>query len=78
MTDGFGTAKTLSWTGNRNTAPDTPTGAVTTVADTGGHSATTTSKYVYCRSCHDPHNNVYSFLRVPNDGSQLCLTCHNK
>jgi predicted CXXCH cytochrome family protein len=56
----------------------TPTGGLTTVTDSGGHSATTASKYVYCRSCHDPHNNQYSFLRVPNDGSQLCLTCHNK
>jgi len=56
----------------------TPAGAVTTVSDTSGHSATTSTKYVYCRSCHDPHNNAYSFLRVPNDGSQLCLTCHNK
>ena len=56
----------------------TPSGALTTVTDSGGHSATTSAKYVYCRSCHDPHNNQYSFLRVPNDGSQLCLTCHNK
>jgi predicted CXXCH cytochrome family protein len=56
----------------------TPSGAVTTVSDAGGHSATTASQYVYCRTCHDPHNNLYSFLRVPNDGSQLCLTCHNK
>ncbi|MEU1318635.1 hypothetical protein [Streptomyces tibetensis] len=30
MTDGLGTPSTLSCTGNRNTAPDTPTGAVTT------------------------------------------------
>jgi predicted CXXCH cytochrome family protein len=56
----------------------TPTGALTTISDTGGHSATTSSQYVYCRSCHDPHNNLYNFLRVPNDYSQLCLTCHNK
>jgi predicted CXXCH cytochrome family protein len=55
-----------------------PTGALTTASDGAGHTATTASLYVYCRSCHDPHNNLYSFMRVPNDGSQLCLTCHNK
>lgn len=55
----------------------TPTGATTTITS-NGNSATTSSLYVYCRSCHDPHNNLYSFLRVPNDGSQMCLTCHNK
>jgi predicted CXXCH cytochrome family protein len=42
------------------------------------HTVTVGSKYVYCRSCHDPHNNLYHFMRVPNDNSQLCLTCHNK
>src|SRR3954468_17168752 len=29
VTDGLGTCRTLSWTGSRNTAPETPTGAVT-------------------------------------------------
>ncbi|MCT2543305.1 MULTISPECIES: hypothetical protein [Streptomyces] len=28
MTAGLGTPRTLSWTGRRKTAPDTPTGAV--------------------------------------------------
>ena len=34
---------------------------------------------VECPSCHNPHDpdNV-PFLRKPNGGSQLCLTCHNK
>lgn len=44
---------------------------------------------VECASCHDPHEersktgaadptkSVY-FLRINNDGSQLCLTCHLK
>ena len=44
---------------------------------------------VECASCHDPHEersktgatdptkSVY-FLRIANDGSQLCLTCHLK
>jgi hypothetical protein len=30
VTAGLGTCRTLNWTGSRNTAPDTPTGAVTT------------------------------------------------
>ncbi len=34
---------------------------------------------VECPSCHNPHDpdNV-PFLRKSNDGSALCLTCHNK
>jgi predicted CXXCH cytochrome family protein len=34
---------------------------------------------VECPSCHNPHDpdNV-PFLRKNNDGSALCLTCHNK
>ncbi len=32
-----------------------------------------------CPSCHDPHKTTYGkFLRVSNDGSTLCLICHNK
>ena len=32
---------------------------------------------VECSSCHDPHDNAYgNFLRMPNTGSRLCLTCH--
>ncbi|ROR32426.1 cytochrome c3 family protein [Inmirania thermothiophila] len=40
---------------------------------------------VECASCHDPHGVdggggalIPSFLRVPSDGSQICLTCHTK
>lgn len=34
---------------------------------------------VECASCHDPHNMNYGkFLRTTNDGSNLCLACHNK
>lgn len=42
---------------------------------------------VECASCHDPHGVPSggpgspfnpSFLRVPNTGNQLCLTCHTK
>lgn len=33
---------------------------------------------VECGSCHDPHSSNATFLRIPNTGSQLCLTCHAK
>jgi len=34
---------------------------------------------VECTSCHDPHDNRWgSFLRLSNDGSRLCFTCHDK
>jgi predicted CXXCH cytochrome family protein len=34
--------------------------------------------HVECSSCHDPHGTRPLFLRVSNDGSRLCLTCHDK
>jgi len=34
--------------------------------------------YVECSSCHDPHISNKLFLRVNNEGSRLCLTCHDK
>lgn len=35
--------------------------------------------FVECSSCHDPHSaTTQVFLRIPNHGSQLCLTCHSK
>jgi predicted CXXCH cytochrome family protein len=43
-----------------------------------------TDNRVECSSCHDPHvdyetDAVYTpFLIRPNDGSNLCLACHNK
>ena len=35
---------------------------------------------VRCASCHDVHNsfNNNKLLVIPNTGSDLCLTCHNK
>jgi predicted CXXCH cytochrome family protein len=34
---------------------------------------------VQCASCHDPHrSNTPTFLRVSNDASAVCLTCHRK
>lgn len=36
--------------------------------------------FVECATCHDPHSNNSTFLRLPggNKGSQVCLTCHAK
>ncbi|MBI4984570.1 MAG: cytochrome c3 family protein [Rhodocyclales bacterium] len=34
--------------------------------------------FIECSSCHDPHSNNSKFLRLTNDGSRLCLTCHIK
>lgn len=32
-----------------------------------------------CASCHDVHDDTFDpFLRIANNGSNLCLTCHNK
>ena len=35
---------------------------------------------VECTSCHDPHglSGVPKLLRISNEGSALCLVCHNK
>lgn len=34
--------------------------------------------YVECASCHDPHVENATFLRIANTESKVCLTCHNK
>ncbi len=35
---------------------------------------------VQCATCHDPHdlNEGTGLLRMDNNGSRLCLTCHDK
>jgi len=43
-----------------------------------------TEPFVECGSCHDPHNSStagagsVAFLRMTNDASQICTTCHIK
>lgn len=37
-----------------------------------------TIPHIECSSCHDPHTQADSFLRVPSAASQICLTCHDK
>ncbi|MDB5953698.1 cytochrome c3 family protein [Ramlibacter sp.] len=34
--------------------------------------------FVECASCHDPHTSNTTFLRIKNDGSAVCLSCHVK
>lgn len=34
--------------------------------------------YVECATCHDPHINNTTFLRIENKNSDVCLSCHNK
>lgn len=34
--------------------------------------------FLECSSCHDPHSSSPLFLRVSNEGSRLCLSCHEK
>lgn len=35
--------------------------------------------FVECASCHDPHSATNpTFLRISNNQSAVCLTCHNK
>jgi predicted CXXCH cytochrome family protein len=34
--------------------------------------------FVECASCHDPHTENVTFLRISNDGSAVCLACHIK
>ena len=33
--------------------------------------------FIECASCHDPHTDTRTFLRVDNAGSALCLSCHD-
>jgi len=34
--------------------------------------------FVECASCHDPHSENKTFLRIENTGSAVCLACHIK
>lgn len=34
--------------------------------------------FVECASCHDPHSEEQTFLRISNSGSAVCLACHTK
>jgi predicted CXXCH cytochrome family protein len=62
-----------SYTAN-TTGYAVPANVVTAGLRLFGTSATTGK--VECGTCHDPHANVASFLRIANTGSALCTTCH--
>jgi predicted CXXCH cytochrome family protein len=47
-------------------------GTVTAGALTGAQ------PFVECASCHDPHSENVTFLRIANTGSAVCLACHIK
>jgi predicted CXXCH cytochrome family protein len=32
--------------------------------------------FIECSTCHDPHSQANMFLRIQNNGSQLCRACH--
>lgn len=50
-----------------------------TRAATAGYSGQTEAEpFVECASCHDPHTNNTTFLRIENTGSAVCLACHVK
>jgi len=46
-----------------------------------GNAASTfngSAPFVECATCHDPHSDKPTFLRIENTGSAVCLTCHIK
>lgn len=45
----------------------------------GGSLSAGNQPFVECATCHDPHVEAKTFLRMgTNAGSQVCLTCHTK
>lgn len=64
-----------------------PSDAGETFQNTPTSNATGAQPFVECGSCHDPHFETTTFLRMPgtpdgatesNAGSQVCLACHTK
>jgi len=54
-------------------------GTLNDPASIGTTSVRLISGQVECATCHDAHNTVtMPFLRSTNQGSQMCLVCHNK
>jgi predicted CXXCH cytochrome family protein len=62
-----------------DTALNDPSGAASGVGSTIDQDLLFAGK-LECASCHDVHNSGghESLLRIANEGSRLCLTCHNK
>ena len=58
-----------------------PTPAPAGTVDQAGQPITGNLPSVSCVTCHDVHNgagNTDGLLRMDNQGSAMCLTCHNK
>ena len=50
----------------------------TRAAGSGYTGQTEAEPFVECASCHDPHTQNTTFLRIANAGSAVCLACHVK
>jgi len=56
-----------------------PVGTALVYTDTSKNANTTVVEpFVECASCHDPHSEKATFLRVENTNSAVCLACHDK
>ncbi|VAX25988.1 Cytochrome c family protein [hydrothermal vent metagenome] len=65
--------------GTTNTREKTDILLYTRAAGDGYSGQSNSEPFVECASCHDPHNSINpTFLRISNDGSAVCLACHNK
>lgn len=49
-----------------------------TFTDSTTKSITAPQPFVECASCHDPHSEKATFLRMDNTNSAVCLACHDK
>lgn len=55
-----------------------PSGAEISRPDSSSPLFMGANQTVQCGTCHDPHNNENGhFLKVTNDGSEICLACHH-
>ena len=54
------------------------TGAAFVAGNGGFAAASVPQPFVECASCHDPHTETTTFLRIANTGSAVCLACHIK
>jgi predicted CXXCH cytochrome family protein len=56
-----------------------PSSATTSLGGTIQDDLLSNGNRLECTSCHSPHDDtVRNFLLMPNRGSALCLTCHDK
>ena len=71
--------RTIWWVSQSNNTTRRTRNDLPLYSRTDPQSGTTDVPHIECSSCHDPHTaNTQLFLRLPNEGSKLCLTCHSK